>query len=616
MNGLTRSSLGRLRPTRTTILVIIGFLWAISFGALRDFVWADLRDGLIDLRGLGRPMRVLTWAGFGLLALTLAGLLFNDFWRATSPLLPLIQVVPGRGLMLPIALLPATLFLLSMSWAFLLAGALHSRPALRIGVVLVFLPAAGLWLSNSLASTNLTGLKPVTLAGAAAALLVPIVFFLRSRRPIRPALEFSILLILTGLVFVPSQVNDIADWQQLGSPMMVAKIETTLSFLGALITPLLLLAGLGVADFARQASYWTVEVVTRRFPRWLELLTLAALLIVLVRKAVIEASGRIAEQGWNATAVSYLGAVGVIIAAGLGWLIVTRAQAAASPSADETTAGADRVSLPLIIAANGQQMIAFVGLWLSMGLLPLLSIVGGLSNAAGSLGTSATAPWFYAVNVLSVIVAVFLARRGKTGSAFYLAVFGLLDLWLTLTQPGQPFARLTWDSSAVVEFWLVLGVVAFALAWLVRRQLSDARIAALLFAGMLIWLMRQTDFISSPFSPLFGFAGLGFLVFGLAWDALTAGSWANVETRGLPRPSRILLYIGYVLMTVTAVNWAVTGHNLAAANRLTGDLAVIGLMRFGRPMLYAVLVAALAKPTALFESVSPAEERDELSETG
>lgn len=610
MNGLTR-----LRPTRTTLFAIIGFLWAVSFGALRDFVWADLRGGLIDLRGMSRPARVLTLTGFGLLALVLASLLFNDFWRAASPLLPLTTVVPGRGQMLPIALLPATLFLLSVAWAFLLTGALHTHPLVRLGVVLVFLPAAGLWLSDSLVSASLTGITPSIVAGGLATLLVPVFFLLRLRRPARPAVEFIVLLVLTALLFAPTQIDDIEQWQQLGSPLMVAKIEAMLSFLGALVMPLLILAGLDIAGFARQASFWVVQVVTARFPRWLELLALAGLLFVLVRRSIVETVTRMADNGGGPTLLAYGGALGAVGAVALAWLLITRGQVGRTPNADATTEGAEGAGLPLILTALAPQLVTFAGLWISLGLLPLMALVGALSTALGRLGTQAAEPWGYALNALAVIAAVLLARRGRHGAALYLAAFGLLDLWITLTNPGHILAALYWDSSALVEFWLVVGAVLLALAALLRRQLTDERIAALLFAGMLIWLMRQTDFISSPFSPLFGFAGLGFLVFGLAWDALTAGSWANTETRGLPRTSRILLYVGYVLLSVTAVNWAVTGHNLSAANQLTGDLAYVGLARFGRPMLYAVLISALAQPAARFAS-SPTEDKHELSETG
>jgi hypothetical protein len=597
------NAFNRLRPTRGTLIALIGFLWAVSFGAVRDFVWADLREGLIDLRGLSRPVRAIAWIGFGLLALMLIAVLFNDFWRATSPLLTLTEPLPGRGRMLPTALLPATLFLLAVSWAFLLAGALRSHILIRLGVLFLFLPAAGLWLANSLASAGLSGVGIELVVSGAGTLAVPLFFALAARRKPRPAGEFLALLVLTALVFVPTQAADVESWRQLGSPLMVAKIEAMLGFLGYLILPLLLLVGVDIANFARQASSWTMRVATERFPFWLEVAALIALLGLRLRFVALEASARIAADGFSATALAYAGSLGVIIIVGLAWLLVTRVPAVKSSevSASSAAEAGERLALPLIIASNGAQLIAFAGLWISLGLLPLLTVVGSLSGAADRFGKAAATPWTFAIDILAVVAAVYLARRGQRGPALYLAIFGLLALWFELTAPGRPLAVLTWEGAQPTDFWLVVTLVGMALVWTAQRRLTEQRVAALLFAGILTGLLRQTDFISSPFSPLFGFAGVGFLVFGLAWDALTAGSWANAETRGLPRTGRIFLYLGYVLLTVTAVNWAVTGHDLAAVGRLTGDVAIAGLNRFGRPMLYAVLAAALLNPGSLEE---------------
>lgn len=597
------NAFNRLRPTRGTLIALLGFLWAVSFGAVRDFVWADLREGLIDLRGLSRPVRALAWIGFGLLALMLVAVLFNDFWRATSPLLTLTEPLPGRGRMLPIALLPATLFLLSVSWAFLLTGALRSHILIRLGVLFLFLPAAGLWLANSLASAGISGISLGLVVSGVATLAVPLFFLLAARRKPRPAGEFLALLVLTALVFIPTQADDVESWRQLGSPLMIAKIEATLGFLSYLILPLLLLVGVDIANFARQASGWTMRVATERFPFWLEITALVALLGLRLRFVLKEAIEHIAADGFNAVALAYAGSLGVIVIVGLAWLLVTRVPSAlpSAVSASSAAEAGERLALPLIIASNGAQLIAFAGLWISLGLLPLLTVVGPLSGAADRFGKAAAEPWTIAVNVLAVVAAVYLARRGQRGPALYLAIFGLLALWFELTAPGRPLAALTWEGAQPTDFWLVVTLIGIALVWALRRRLTEQRVAALLFAGILTGLLRQTDFISSPFSPLFGFAGVGFLVFGLAWDALTAGSWANVETRGLPRTGRIFLYLGYVLLTVTAVNWAVTGHDLAAVGRLTGDVAIVGLNRFGRPMLYAVLAAALLNPGSLEE---------------
>jgi len=48
------------------------------------------------------------------------------------------------------------------------------------------------------------------------------------------------------------------------------------------------------------------------------------------------------------------------------------------------------------------------------------------------------------------------------------------------------------------------------------------------------------------------------------------------------------------LMTVTVVNWAVASHDLEAVGRLTGDVGLVGLEAFGKPMLYTIFVLTLA----------------------
>jgi len=129
---------------------------------------------------------------------------------------------------------------------------------------------------------------------------------------------------------------------------------------------------------------------------------------------------------------------------------------------------------------------------------------------------------------------------------------------------------------------------------LARRELTPGRASALAFMTLITLLLRQTDFLSNRFSLFVGSGGLGFLAFGIIWDALTIGAWANEGSRGLPRVSRIFLYLGYVLMTVTVINWAVASHDLGEVGRLTGDLGLVGLEAFGKPLLYTIFAVTLA----------------------
>ena len=153
----------------------------------------------------------------------------------------------------------------------------------------------------------------------------------------------------------------------------------------------------------------------------------------------------------------------------------------------------------------------------------------------------------------------------------------------------------------------MLGFALFALVWLVRGQLTDDRVAGLLLLLLITALLGQTDFISNRFSPFFGSGGVWFIAFGLAWDALTIGAWANASTPTIPRVSRILLFLGYSLLTVAVVNWAVSVHDLTAISRLTGEAALDGLERHGRPMLYAIFAVTLAasRSTTQHRSANP-----------
>ena len=89
----------------------------------------------------------------------------------------------------------------------------------------------------------------------------------------------------------------------------------------------------------------------------------------------------------------------------------------------------------------------------------------------------------------------------------------------------------------------------------------------------------------------------------ILWDAINIGSWANQNSRSLPRLSRIFLYFGYVLLTVCAVNWALTSHNLTMLNYLTGEIAGAGFTQFGKPMLFAFVLVTLLQPTMRREDV-------------
>jgi hypothetical protein len=571
---------GRLRPTRQTGQALLGLLWALSLGAVHDFVWADLRDGLINTRGLSQATRTLVWLGFGLFAVVLGLLLANDLLRASSPLVPLLTTLAGRGQMLPVALLPITLFLLAMAWSFALTGALHSHPALRLGLLLLYLLNAGLHIMSLLstfgldsrfgfddsfsfvASLGQVGLAVGSIGGVA------LFFLLRWRARPRPALEFACLLLLVAVPFILGQAEEVDNLRTLGIPMGILLLEFYLASLNLLILPLLFFIGIGIADFARQAAGWTTRLATERLPHWAPVLLLAALLAWQLYGA-----GRLAYSALSSqAALEYAGALLDLLIVGAAWALV-RSLSRASPSVEELAGTAARYGLPLIIIYQG-------GL-----------AIGSLVNAVDLLKL--------AFLTLALAGAIRQARRARPAPALYLAIFSLLQLASHFKAPGQPLSFLARQGESPVHFWWLLLFTLAGLLLLLRQRLNLERAGQLFFITLIAVLLQQTSFLENPFNPLAdGLAisgGVGFLVFGLTWDALTAGAWANESSRGLPRTSRIFLYLGYVLLTVTLVNWALTSHDLNRLWMFTGGIAARGLAVFGRPLLYGIFALTLAR---------------------
>lgn len=602
------STLRRLRPTRATLGALVGLLVAVSFGAVRDFVWADLRAGLVDLRGLSRVTRVLVWAGFGLLFAMVGALLFNDFLRAQFPLMPMTRTLPGRGELLPLALVPATVFMIAVAWAFSLAGALHSHPAIRLGALVLYLllAARDVWGMVISVSAGFTGFSDLARLGLSlgSLLVVVLVFALRGRAEPRPALEFSILLVCVSVTLVLGQIDAAETLRTLGEPIGMANLQFFMALLGGLVSPLLLLIGVDIAAFAQQAAGWATSTVTQRLPRWVAGVLLGLLVVWRLRDVALEAADRIGRSSPGAQAWEYGGALGEVAIVGVAWWLFVRlvrsrearpaGGAVELPTAEHVGESAAKNAMPLVLAYSGWMLVLFVLLSIAAA-FPLPAVTGTVFELTRWLQDT-NPGWNLLVAVAGVGVAVWLSRRGRVALALYLGIFGLLHLWWEAAARGRPLGALAWRGSEPVDFWWVALFALVAVAWRVRGRLTAARVGRLIFLVLVTALLRQTDFISSPFSPFLGFTGIGFIAFGIVWDSITAGSWANEGTPGLPRASRIFLYLGYVLLTVTVINWALTSHDLYSVGKFTGDAALVGLNRFGRPMLYAIFAVTLAAP--------------------
>jgi hypothetical protein len=563
---------------------------------VRKLFWADLREGVVHIGDLPRLTRTLAWLGFMLVFAGVGMLFFNQPLRAAFPLLPMSGGTTGRGELVPFILIPLTVFILSVAWSYMLAGALHTRLVVRLAVLLLYLMVAGVWTAGT--ASNI----PAALLSWGALLFVPLFFFLRRRAKAVSALEFGVLLVSVSLTFGVSQLYAIQAWRISGIPGVLINLPTMLYTFDLLVIPLLLFIGVDIAEFVHRTASWTASLTDAWAGRWVLSGALFLLLAWRLASVVLETLDRIGRSSPAEQAASYAGALVIPLSVGAVWWIIRRHEGE-PVTVDRLLDVARRVALPLIAVYLGLQGVEIV-ITLLAGLLGLLLLglgFGGPENLGGTLEVisrliTQDTNWGTLLAAVAMVAALLFARRGRLTLALYLGILGANALWMQLTNPGMPLGYLGWNGLGPVDFWWVVIFGAVAIFWVVRGGLTEDRTRRLLLLVVITLLMRQTGFIEDPFSPVLGFTGVGMIALGIICDALTIGFWANNDSPGLPRVSRILLYLGYVLFSIAVLNWSVATHDIAQVDFFTGQAALGGFGLFGKPLIYAIFAVTLAEP--------------------
>jgi hypothetical protein len=605
----------RITPPAHAVATSFGRSALATFSeGMRKLVLADLQEGVVRMGDLPRLTRTLAWLGFALVFVGVGMLFFNEPLREAFPLLPMIGGTTGRGELVPFTLIPLTIFILSVAWGFMLAGALHARLVVRLAVLLLYLVVAGVWTAGT--SSSILG----ALVAWAALLFVPVFYFLRRRAKAAPALEFGVLLVSISLTFGVSQVYAIQAWRISGIPGVLANVPTMLYTFDLLVIPLLLFIGVDIAEFVHRTANWTsglTEAWTSRRVLYGVLFLLLGWRLVSV---VLETADRIGKSSLAEQAASYAGAFVIPLCVGAVWWLIRRHDGE-GVSVERLVDVAKKVAMPLIGAYMGLQAVEIV-LTLLAGLLSLLFLglgFGEMERLSGALEFTSRliaqdANWQTLLAVLAILASFWFVRRGRRVLALYLGILGTNALWIQLTNPGRPLSFFGWSGLEPVDFWWVVIFSAVAFFWLVRSRLTEEAARRLLLLVLITLLMRQTGFIEDPFSPFLGFTGVGMIALGIVWDALTIGFWANNDSPGLPRVSRILLYLGYVLFSIAVLNWSVASHDISQVDFFTGQAALGGFSLFGKPLIYAIFAVTLAESAVGGREEEPAatglEERD------
>jgi hypothetical protein len=579
----------------------------LAKAAFVEFVWADLRDGMIDLRGLSVGLQATILLGCAVVALCLGLLTQAPALRAAFPLYTSVVPAPGRGLQIPLVLFPLSLFLLTLAWAYLLSGARRAHWLIRLGIFALYALTMSNW------TTSLLSSDPVRVAIALMLTsIVLVTFVLPSTRQVSPALFFALMLLCVGGAFVIMQVPLVLLDQASGLPIGKTVLESNLRSLTTVALPLLIVVGFDIADFALHLASWVTSSATTILPRrWLIFLS-AAIIVWLLWQSSTNLAGQSAGFAGDSPFYPLMGAAALLCLLWLVWWLLDRLFPSRSViSMGNFTEVAHRVAIVIVLLYTLPLLVSFIYLEVAQfldsvtlalqsgsfgdfsSLSPWATALYANATTFSTLATEVQPPWQRLCTILFIVAAFILYRRRRYAAGLYLMTTAVNGLWVEITRPGQWLQAIGWSSlDPVIVAW-----VACLIVWSFLNGLWGKRSLAgpgrLLIALSIVALLRQTDLISSPLAPLFSLTGVAYLAVGMGWDLISSGSWANVDSKALPRISRIFLYLGYILLSIMLVNWAVASHDFTLLDRFTGQAALIGLTLLGYPYLYALLYLLL-----------------------
>ncbi len=382
---------------------------------------------MIELRGLSRVTRYLVWLGFGLLFLMLATLITNEQLRSLFELRPSMLDTPGRGTLIPVVLFPLTIFLLSVAWSFVLTGARHSHWIIRIGVLSLFMLISVNWLGM------IVGASAVPLSiGAACLVGLVLLFVLPASRFTQAEPMFLFTLFCVGTLFATVQLHVVQQDRMSGIPIGQASLESNIQTFSSLIFPFLLLIGIELAEFTIHAAGWVTETVIQRLPGVAVYVSLIVAAGWSGYGALIHIQSHAEQDGAAGTVLAYTGALGVVVAAGLSWWLITKLaghHAADNFATNDSFGEAIEHGLPLLV------LLYVLPAMLSFAVLEFAEVVSILvlpgSPTLQSLGTatyialnstsdflqSSLEPWRLIVALGSVGAALWMARRNHPALA-------------------------------------------------------------------------------------------------------------------------------------------------------------------------------------------------------
>lgn len=545
-----------------------------------------LRERIISVRTMDRRLRLVVGAAVAqlLVAALMVALRGADIPRIVG------DVTNGEESTIPVATFVVATAFVTVAWTFVLAGALHAHWLLRVIVVGLF--AWSVVVEHDVPWQTLGGgIAATALLAAIAAITV--LTIVRDRRATAPgarllAARVALLFPLVAGLFICSWLSAQAADQL---EYFTTSFSDHLYNLEYALIPLLVLAGADFADWGHVLGSRGALLVERARSAWPLLLATA----VVAGGMLADGIRVIQDDVPHALA---LGGVLAVVALLMAWLVRAR---------QAWPAHFPFLALAVVVVLDA-----------TMGFLIEHFVHGDDSYVSDRIYAYTAAVWLgFAVLSLIVLAAWRRLHPMLVAGLTFVVLIGVCDVLFGLGSITNVWPDMGLDAATTNGLDLDGARAAFAIATLVicvavllrRRLREDAWMLGLLLAvdvglQVLAWvnnLFDHTAQVADRTTAGFSIGAAVVLLAALLLELLASGdAITNGHGRLFPRPSRVLLYLGYILMVASAVLYFASLHNpetgaLRESLFDSEQWVQEGVIFLGPPLVLALFVGGVAR---------------------
>lgn len=547
--------------------VVVRPLWETT---LRD----PIRDGHLRLDGMTGTQRQLAKAGLVAVGVLLVSVLFSDVWRRGELLHLYFELTPT---FVPRGLMPVTLVTLTLAWALLVWGALSASPLVKVFVGLMFGLTGTVFLAPTSINTSGSWILDhgpfavkvgyYTVLGALT-LSVALHWLPRVNRWAVHVLRLVTLAAMVAF-FLTSLWIHVAYVDQGFDSTVQSLVGGAIDQIDAFLLPLVYAAAVAVVRFGLDVSTSLsagLGELSVRVVRWLVLaLVLAKLWFVLVSKW-----GFWTDYVVDRAPTTIRTLVSLVLLALLVWAVT-------------------RFATTTEFAAARERLI--YGSSVALGLTFMLSVAATCATIAALtiFQTEKTPPftdwtssdWFVdygtvSMAVLAIVAGIWLLRRHRStkgselGSG--LVVVGAWSLpALVLNLLAVPWGF----SEQLFDVTITLVLLVLLLVW--WRRWEGPGLVAVAAVTVFAWLVMSRGDYLVWLGAILGLPAVLVTVFGIAYVVASDSTFAAASSRRLPQDSRVLLFVGYLLFSVTILHWNVTSHGSSTDSDAAAAFFYIGI---------------------------------------